>query len=438
MYSQLHENAIAEEILLKVMDGKNRNMKYTSDIIVVGAGAAGMVAAITAARNGATVTILEHMDMAGKKILATGNGKCNYTNSRQGVAYYYGDNPAFVLPVFEQFGHTDTLKFFRELGILPKEERGYYYPASKQAASIREVLLMELLRLKVNIQYNCGIRGIYKEGDAFRFDTKEGTYYSKACIMATGGCTAKKTGSDGSGFLYLERLGHHIIDVVPALVALQGKQSFFAEVAGIRAEIKVGLYVENELAATEEGELQLTDYGISGIPVFQVSRMATKALLQKKSAYAMLDFAPSMSSDELFRHIRCCFFRDGKTAEQALIGTFPSKLIPVFLRLAQIETKQAAGQVAEHKLHKLAECIQNVRVDITGSKKFDSAQVTAGGVDTTEICNETLESRLVSGLYFAGEMMDIDGKCGGYNLQWAWSSGYVSGYHAASKIKEFP
>lgn len=179
---------------------KKRKMKYSSEIIVVGAGAAGMVAAITAARAGASVLILEHMDTAGKKILATGNGKCNYTNSRQGVEYYYGDDPAFVLPVFAQFGFEDTLKFFGELGILPKEKRGYYYPASEQAASIREVLLMELNRLNVKIQYHCGIRGIYREQKGFRFDTKEGDYTSRICLLATGGCASKKTGSDGSGF----------------------------------------------------------------------------------------------------------------------------------------------------------------------------------------------------------------------------------------------
>lgn len=411
-------------------------MKDSSEIIVVGAGAAGMVAAITAARAGASVLILEHMDTAGKKILATGNGKCNYTNSRQGVEYYYGDDPAFVLPVLAQFGFEDTLKFFGDLGILPKERRGYYYPASEQAASVREVLLMELKRLKVKIHYNCGIRGIYKEQKHFRFDTKEGEYTSKICLMATGGCASRKTGSDGSGFLYLERFSHHMTDVVPALVGLVGKQPFFKELAGIRTEIRINLYIENKWKAAEEGELQLTDYGISGIPVFQVSRLAAKALAKGEKVHAMLNFSPAMENEELTEYLLRCFCQKEKTAKQALIGTYQSKLIPVFLRLAGIEEGQAAAKVDKFRLKKLAEAIQSFRVDIAGTKKFDSAQVTAGGVDTSEIDNETLESKLVPGLFFAGEMIDIDGKCGGYNLQWAWSSGYVAGLHSAKRGKE--
>lgn len=411
-------------------------MKYSSEIIVVGAGAAGMVAAITAARAGASVLILEHMDTAGKKILATGNGKCNYTNSRQGVEYYYGDDPAFVLPVFAQFGFEDTLKFFGELGILPKEKRGYYYPASEQAASIREVLLMELNRLNVKIQYHCGIRGIYREQKGFRFDTKEGDYTSRICLLATGGCASKKTGSDGSGFLYLKRFSHHVTDIVPALVGLVGKQSFLKELAGVRAEIRINLYIEKEWKAVEEGELQLTDYGISGIPVFQVSRLAAKAMAEGKKVHALLNFSPAMGEEELKEHLLCCFGQKEKTAKQALTGTYQSKLIPVFLRLAGIEEEQTAVEVEKFRLQKLAEVIQNFRVDIVGTRKFDNAQVTAGGVDTSEIDNETLESKLVPGLFFAGEMIDIDGKCGGYNLQWAWSSGYVAGLHSAQRGKE--
>lgn len=411
-------------------------MKYSSDIIVAGAGAAGMAAAITAARCGATVMILEHMDMAGKKILATGNGKCNYTNSRQGVECYYGDDPAFVLPVFAQFGFRETIAFFEELGVLPKERRGYYYPASGQASSIREVLLMELKRLNVKIIYNCGIRSIQKEQKGFRFDTKTGGYYSKLCLLATGGCASKKTGSDGSGFLYLKHFSHHIIDTVPALVGLIGRQSFFKELAGVRAEVRINLYIENEWKISEEGELQLTDYGISGIPVFQVSRFASKALVKGESVHALLNFLPHVEAEELEKYLGKCFLQREKTAKQALIGTFQSKLIPVFLRLSGIDEKLMADKVGQIRLKRLADVIRNFRVDIIGTKKFDHAQVTAGGVDTSEIVNETLESKLVQGLFFAGEMIDIDGKCGGYNLQWAWSSGYVAGLHAAKRGKE--
>lgn len=411
-------------------------MKNSSDMIVVGAGAAGMTAAIAAAREGVSVTVLEHMDTAGKKILVTGNGKCNYTNKRQGVEYYYGDNPAFVLPVLSQFGFAETIAFFEELGILPRDEHGYYYPASRQASSVREVLLMELARLGVKMVFHCGIRAITKTGSGFRFETKEGNFYSAVCLLASGGCSAKKTGSDGSGFLYLDHFGHHIIDVVPALVGLKGRQSFFGEIAGIRAEIRLELYIENEKIATEEGELQLTTYGISGIPVFQVSRIAARALSRGKCVCARIDFAPSMNDQEKLDHLVRSFAHVHKTAAQALTGSYPSKLIPVFLRLSGIDPGMPAGGISLTSIQTLAKVISSFRVDIDGTNQFDSAQTTAGGVDTSEIDNNTLESKLVPGLYFAGEMIDIDGKCGGYNLQWAWSSGYVAGKHGAAKIKE--
>lgn len=423
-------------LVLQCQQMRLETMKYNSDIIIIGAGAAGMMAAITAARAGASVQILEHMDMAGKKILATGNGKCNYTNEKQGVEYYYGDNPAFVLPVFEQFGKAETLEFFLGLGILPKKERDCYYPASKQAASMREVLLMELARLQVPVTYNCGIRSVKRETDGFCIETKGGNLYSRFCILATGGCTSKKTGSDGSGFLYLRSLGHHIIDPVPALVGLTGKQPFFKELAGIRIEGKVTVYIDGKPVADETGELQLTDYGISGIPVFQVSRLALRALQEQKQVRAELNLAPHFSEAELKEHLRRCYSQKSKTAGQALIGTFPAKLIPVLLRQAGISEKALAEKTDNEALKRLQQQILAFRVDVTGTKSFDAAQVTAGGVDTAEITNETLESKLVQGLYFAGEMIDIDGKCGGYNLQWAWSSGYAAGIHAAQAAKE--
>ena len=391
-----------------------------------------MMAAIVAARAGAQVTILEHMDVLGKKLLATGNGKCNYTNRVQGPDKYYGENPAFVLPVFEQFGVEKTIALFEELGIYPKDKNGYLYPHSEQAASVQKVLCMELQRLQVRIVYSCGIRSIRKENGKFVFDTKEGRYTSDKCILATGGKTLRVSGSDGSGFLYLDTFRHHIIDIVPGLVGLQGKQSFFKEIAGIRAEIMLKLYIENAYITEEKGELQLTNYGISGIPIFQISRIANKALAAGKKVHVCIDYMPDMTEAMLFSKLKERFIQHGagKNCEQALIGLFPEKLIPVLLSEAGIGKKLSAA-ITEKQLSQLVQQIQQFRVDITDWNKFDSAQISAGGVDTTEVDSDTLESKLESGLYFAGEMLDIDGICGGYNLQWAWSSGYVAGHHAA-------
>lgn len=397
------------------------------------------MAGISAARTGAKVLILEHMDSAGKKILTTGNGKCNFTNEKQGTLYYRGKNPAFVLPVMEQFGLNETLQLFEELGIVPRSKRdGYYYPASGQASSVREVLLMECRRRKVRIAYNVGIRSIKKESGSFFFDTKQGEFQSSSCIIATGGKAAKKTGSDGSGIPYIVGFGHNVTDIVPALVALQGKQSFLKEIAGIRAENRVEIYIENEKIAEETGELQLTDYGISGIPVFQLSRYAAYGLLEGKSVYALLDFLPWQTEEETRSMLEVRFHKNGtgKTAKEALIGLFPDKLTGVLLKEAGIRPEMNAKHCVMKELEVLAAVIHHLRVDITATKGFDSAQVTAGGVDTEEIDAATMESKLVPELYFAGEVVDIDGMCGGYNLQWAWSSGWVAGNHAGEGSKK--
>ncbi len=420
------------------MQGENNNffnMDRKFDIIIVGAGASGLTAAIFAARRGAHVLILEHMDRAGKKILATGNGKCNFTNEKQGIAYYHGKNPAFVLPALRQFGLQETLQFFGELGIYPKKKRdGYYYPASGQAVSVVETLLMECKRLDVKIAYNIGVREIVKERERFSFHTKQGILKSRCCIIATGGRAAQKTGSDGSGNLYIERFGHKLTDIVPALVQLQGKQSFLKEIAGIRADGKIQIYIDGERVAEDMGELQLTAFGVSGIPTFQVSRHASFALFRGKAVYAILNFLPELTREEtqeLFIQ-RFCHYGGGKKAIQALTGLFPDKLNKVLLKEAQIPLDKPAVECTVQELAALAVKAQCLRIDIIGTKGFDNAQVSAGGVDTDEVNPTTMESRLAPGLYFCGEVLDVDGACGGYNLQWAWSSGYIAGDSAAS------
>lgn len=407
------------------------------DVTVVGGGAAGMMAAIAAAREGASVLILEHMDQCGKKILATGNGRCNYTNKMQGVEYYRGDDPAFVLPIFEQFGYTQTISLFEEIGVIPVEKNGYIYPISMQAASVREVLIMELERLNVEIRYQIGIRKILRKNELYEICTKTGDFWSKTCVLATGGMSAKKTGSDGSGFLYLVALSHSVTDLVPALVGLQAKQSFFKELAGIRAQAKVHLIVENAQKTSDFGEVQFTDYGISGIPVFQVSRFAAKALWEGKKVRASLRFLSEYSKKELEELLNQRFsYSKEKSALQALIGLLPLKLARTLLKESGISETKKASQCKNDEILKLLYQITDFSCEITGCGSFDQSQVTAGGVKTSEISFKTMESLLSPNLFFAGEMIDIDGMCGGYNLQWAWSSGYIAGKSAAIQSKK--
>lgn len=405
------------------------------DVIVVGAGASGMTAAISAARCGRRTALLEHMECAGKKILSTGNGKCNFTNQVQGMECYRGQDPAFVLPVLKQFGLDETLDFFQEIGIWPKVKRGgYYYPASGQASSVRDALLLELLRLKVSVYYNIGIRSIHKQEDIFCFETKQGCFYSKVCIICTGGKAAKKTGSDGSGIPYIVGFGHKVSDFVPALVQLQGKQSFLKELAGIRAEVLLRLYANCTMVSKDRGEIQLTEFGVSGIPAFQVSRYGVYALLKDQPVHVTIDFAPDMEGEELKEFL----WRQKRRNPQgrlfdALIGLWPGKLTPVLLGEAKLSEKVRLKQCGEGEFEALIRQAKGLRIDIVGSKSFDAAQVCAGGVCTDQINPQTMESRLVPGLFFAGEVVDIDGMCGGYNLQWAWSSGWVAGQCGGSK-----
>lgn len=401
------------------------------DVIVVGAGASGMMAAISAARMGVQTALLEHMDEAGKKLLATGNGKCNFTNQVQGMEFYRGQDPAFVLPALRQFGLRETLDFFRGIGVIPKRKRGrYYYPASEQAVTVRNALLLELERLGVDIHCRIGIRRIQKCRSGFRFDTKQDEFYSRICVIATGGKAAKKTGSDGSGVPYIVSFGHKLSDFVPSLVQLKGKQSFFREIAGIRSEGRICLYVNNTMAAEDQGELQFTNYGVSGIPTFQVSRYGVYGLLKKKDVHVMIDFAPEMEGEELLEYLESQTRRNGNScAKDALNGFLNSKLSPVILHECGFNENIRLHRCEKEDLEKIIHCIKNFRIDIVGYKSFDFAQVCAGGVDTSEINSETMESKLVKGLYFAGEVVDIDGMCGGYNLQWAWSSGWVAGHY---------
>ncbi len=214
---------------------------------------------------------------------------------------------------------------------------------------------------------------------------------------------------------------------------MKAKQSFFKSIAGIRADILITLYTKND-CIKERGEVQLTNDGISGIPSFQVSRFAAKALRRKERVFAVLDFMPDLSKEELQQELIRRFFRDdGKTCEEALIGLFSKKLIPVFLKENQISLHEIAKQLDVIKLKRFASYLKNVKIDILNTKGFESSQVTAGGVSTAELQADTLESKIVPGLFFAGEVIDIDGMCGGYNLQWAWSSGYVAGMNAARR-----
>lgn len=401
------------------------------DIAVIGGGAAGMAAAVTAARGGAAVCIIEHNNRIGKKILVTGNGKCNYTNAVQKPSCYRGDDPSFAKGALSQFTLQDTLSFFEELGIVPIEKNGYYYPASQTAAAVLDVLRMELKHLGVKIVTDTHATAVRKEKNGFAIETAKETFHAGKIILAAGGRAAKIHGSDGSGYIIAKKLGHTVTETVPALTALSLEGNYTRSWKGVRVQGRIRLYTggkRNSVLAEERGELQLVDYGISGIPVFQISRYAAKALHNQEEVFLAVDFMPDMTREEC----RQLFYRRRqqkpyKTLEEQMIGIFHKQLAGVLVKRAHLPAVMPSGELADKQIMQLVEVIKNMQARVTAVNGFDKAQVTAGGIRTEEINAYTMESRIVKGLYFAGEIIDIDGTCGGYNLQWAWSSGVVAG-----------
>ncbi len=401
-------------------------------VLIIGAGASGMTAAIFAARSGASVALLEHMDKAGKKILATGNGRCNLSNRVQASTCYRCEQPGFPEKVLKQFPVNDTLEFFQELGILPKDRNGYLYPNSDQASSVLEVLKQELKRQKVRLVLNCDTNRIMKKDSLFVVQTNQGEFCTDSVILATGSKAAPVTGSDGSGYKLAEALGHRIVTPLPALVQLRCQEKHYKQLAGVRTEAKVELLVSGRRAAEELGELQLTDYGISGIPVFQVSRYAAVALYHGRRVTAVLDFLPQMEYEAAGRMLKeRRKRRKGDTCEAWMTGLLNKKLCLVLLKLSSIGPEERVEAVDEERWNRLLKNLKAYKTTVVSTNSYENAQVCCGGVDTREVEGKTLESKKVRGLYFAGELLDVDGICGGYNLQWAWSSGMTAGCHAA-------
>ena len=392
-------------------------------VCIVGGGAAGMIAAIMAARNHAAVTILEHNEKTGKKLLATGNGRCNLTNEKQEKICYHSEHPELLWDILQNFPFEQTLDFFEKIGIYPVSKNGYFYPSSMQASSVQEVLEMEARFLKVKIKCKEHVKEIKvsdtKENPRFSVVTETWQYPADAVILACGSQASEIDGADGSGYTLAKQLGLKVINPLPALVPLKGKGNYFSKWAGTRIYGKIYLQSQNEIVQTEEGELQLTDYGISGIPVFQLSGLAAKLLQHQHSVTLMIDFLPDVTPKELeellLKRKELCPY---KTTKELCIGLFPKKLIEVLVD-------------KNTDLSTLAEKIKKFSMEIVGTKPFSNAQVCQGGVSLEEISPKTMECKKIPGLYLAGELLDADGICGGYNLQWAWSSGACAGKEAA-------
>ncbi|NLM10618.1 MAG: NAD(P)/FAD-dependent oxidoreductase [Clostridiaceae bacterium] len=403
-------------------------------VIVVGGGAAGMIAAISAQRAGANVTILERNPRVGKKILATGNGRCNFTNINTDINCYNGNNPEFVRGALSAFTVNDTIRFFERLGIEHKvEDMGKVFPMSDQASSILDVLLYEINDKKINVVCNCHVTDIAKKGNKFSVSAEKGeNYTANSVIIAAGGKAMPSTGSDGNGYDLAKKLGHRITNIFPALVQIMLEGSFFKRIEGVKFVGTAEIIHNNKSVAKDRGDILFGNYGVSGPPILQISRKAGELHQAGKEAYIKITIMDM--PEEGLRNILNRRFEElqSKPLDFSFVGFINKRLIPVILLEAGIENiKKLVSELSEKEKENIIRILTDWRMKIRGTKSWPSAQVTAGGVDTKDIDENSMESKLVKGLFFAGEIIDIDGQCGGFNLQWAWSSGYIAGKNAA-------
>lgn len=400
------------------------------DVIIIGAGASGLMAAAAAASKGARVALLEHKDDIGKKILATGNGRCNFTNTDMSVNKFHGSK-ALIKNGLSQFNYSDTICFFKELGIPAYDNAGYIYPNSRQAASVVAAFRMELMRLHVDVKTGINITDIKPADDrtGYCIQTDKGSFKSQRLIIACGLTASPKLGSDGSLFRQIEALGHHIQKPLPALCGFSCDGLNFKKITGVRCDATVASVIDGQMTEQNTGELQLADYGISGIPVFQISSLMSRALNKGQKVEVIIDFLPAFSDDELNGYIkdRSITTTDNRSLNEMLNGLLNNKLLLELIHKSGVSPDKKGRLLTDDDCKSLTRSIKHTAVSVKKPRGLEFAQVCAGGIYTMEIDVRTLESKIHPGLYFCGELLDVDGICGGYNLQWAWTSGYIAG-----------
>lgn len=383
-------------------------------VLVIGGGASGLAAAAAAAKKGASVTVAERNPRVGKKILSTGNGRCNFTNVNAAAESYNSD---FVKCAMEKFPPEKVCRIFAEMGLLSRaEDEGRVYPVCGQASAVLDILRAETERLGVRIIAEFKAENIKKEGDIFKVSSADGMQLeADRVIVAAGGCAAPKTGSDGSGHVLLKKMGHKITPLVPSLVQIKTDKG----IKGVRAYGKVTL----ENGMSQIGEIQFNDYGLSGIPVFCLSKYV------KKGMNIFVDLLPDIDENALSEYLEK---RSSQPLSEYLVGILNKQLGQMLLKdCGFIKLSRGSADLSRGEVKRIANYIKNWRFTVTGTMPWDNAQVTSGGADTSEFNPKTMESLKIKGLYAAGEVLDADGACGGYNLQWAWASGFTAGGAAA-------
>ena len=402
-----------------------------TEIAVIGGGASGLMAAITAKKSGKEVVILERKDRILKKVLITGNGRCNITNVNANISNYFGKNISSVENILNRFTPQDTMDFFNGLGIVCNEEnRGKVYPLSGQASSVVDALRFEAEKLGIKIETEFYVRKIEKDGFKFRIYSEDRKKIEAGrVIIAAGGQSYPELGSNGSGFELAKELGHSVTKLSPSIVQLKTEKNQVKGLQGIKTDVAVTAYGDNKKICTYDGELLFTDYGISGNVVFNISFV----MPLYKDVEFEIDFMEKFDYNELYEMLKeRKKIMSHLTMENYFNGMINKKLGQFLSKVSGIEKlSKPVKDLNDSDIRKLCTVLKKYRVKILETTGFKNAQVTAGGVLLDEVNIETLESKIVKGLYFSGEVLDVYGECGGFNLQWAWASGHIAGENAA-------
>ena len=398
-------------------------------VLIIGGGVAGLTAAITLRKNNHEVWVLERNDRPLKKLLLTGNGKCNYWNQDQAITHYHSTTEELLPELITSTRQQAVVDFFASIGIIPRIKNGYYYPFSNQASSVVESLYLSAKEQGVNFLTNLLVEEVVYQNNQFMVNPKKEKLIGDTLIITTGSMAYPKTGSDGIGYKLAEAFGHYIVPVMPALVQLKMKENDLKDWKGIRCEARLESLVNGKVIQEESGELQLTEYGISGICTLNISSKLARSLAAGDKVEVAIHFLPWLFTKQevrMYLENRACLFPN-RTLEELLETILPYKLVHVLFNHYKVDFKKKWHTLHQQEQDTVSRFLFCHTIEIIGTNSFDQAQVCSGGVALTEVNLDSLESKKQKDLYFAGEILDVNGDCGGYNLGFAFLSGILVG-----------
>jgi len=396
--------------------------------IIIGAGAAGLAAAITLGRAGQQVTLLEQNSKVGKKILVSGNGKCNISNRHIDQHHFHSSDPDFIKEILDGYDLKKIEEFFASIGlVLVEGKAGQMFPMSLQASSVVELLAYEAQRVGVEIICNCTVNGIEREDELFNLETTQGTKYCNKLLIAAGSPAAPQLGGNNSGYAFATKMGHTLIPRHPSLVQLCSEEDWVKSCAGVKVTGHATLYANGEQISSREGDILFTNYGISGLAILDLSREVSTRLANFDYCELSLDLMPKFSKEKLTNLL---LSRINKESQKPLTlwlqGVIHKKLIPILLEQSKCKSR-AEGDLNRKEINKLVHSIKHLKLSISDTRGWEGAEVATGGIDTQEVNPQTLVSKLVPNLYFGGEILDVDGDRGGFNFHFAWVCGLRTG-----------